>query len=245
MRIPNTIDTTGSPAGHFVSISGPHRRTLEAIFRHPLALNLEWCDVVALITDVGDVHTKANREFVFEVAGGQRHVMRKPDTKNLTSSDMIELHHFLMGAGFSPELSTHSVAHPGPSFPSLLIVMNRHETTIFDVASARASEHTIRPNGSHRFLRHVLHNHQLRQDEQRAPDDAAFYEVIANAITSSDSIVMIVHGRGAGNAAHHLVEYLKAHHCGTCLRIVEDLAADLSYITIPQLLDLAQRALRS
>jgi len=153
MRIPNTIDTTGSPAGHFVSISGPHRRTLEAIFRRPLALNLEWRDVVALITDVGDVHPQANSRFIFEVAGGQRHVMRKPHTKNLTSSDMIELHHFLKGAGFSPELSTHPIAHPDPSLPSLLIVKDHHETTIFavDVASSRASEHTIRPHDSHPF----------------------------------------------------------------------------------------------
>jgi len=95
-----------------------------------------------------------------------------------------------------------------------------------------------------RFLRQVLHKQQSGQDEQRAPEDAVFYEVIANAVTSSGNIVLIGHGMGTSNAAHHLIGYLKAHHGGINLRIVDDLAADLSPITIPQLLDLTRQALR-
>ena len=83
------------------SVTGARCRTLDSIFRHPSAHNLEWSDVIALIGDIGDAHEKANREFVFDVAG-KRHVMRKPHTKDLTSFEAIEIRHFLTQAGWSP-----------------------------------------------------------------------------------------------------------------------------------------------
>jgi len=38
-------------------------KTLEAIFGHPSAHNLEWSDAVALIEKIGEVEQKANNEF--------------------------------------------------------------------------------------------------------------------------------------------------------------------------------------
>ena len=56
---------------------------------------------------------------------------------------------------------------------------------------------------------------------------------------------MVGHGAGKSNAAHHLTEYLQSHHRETYQRIVREIAADLSSITTPQLLDLAREALHA
>ncbi len=86
------VDLASSP---FESVTGAHRRTLEAIFHHPTAHNLEWEHVVGLIGSIGTSHEKSNNEFIFEVAG-KRHLMHKPHTKDLTSSEVSDLRHFLM-----------------------------------------------------------------------------------------------------------------------------------------------------
>jgi len=137
-------DDTHTVAEALSSVTGAHRRTLEAIFRHPSAHNLEWSAVIGLIGKVGDAQEKSNSEFVFEIAG-QRHLMRKPHTKDLTSSEVIEVRHFLMQAGLSPEVSSEPAAHPNPDAPNLLVVVDHHGTRIYlvDVASDDASEHVI------------------------------------------------------------------------------------------------------
>ena len=243
MKIAN--DETSTVATTLSSVTGVHRRTLEAIFHHPSAHNLEWSNVVGLIEKIGHARERANNEFVFEFAG-KRHVMRKPHTKDLTSSEVIEIRHFLMEAGLSPDGSSQSLAHANLAAPSLLIVVDHHETKIFhvDVASEDASEHVIRPYDPHHFLHHFVHEDQSREEGERAPEEPAYYEKIADAVALGGKILMVGHGVGKSNAAHHLTEYLRSHHSKTYQRIVREIVADLSSITTPQLLDLARQALR-
>ena len=227
------------------SITGSRRRTLEAIFHHPSAHNLEWRDVVALIAGVGDVHEKANSEFLFEIAG-KRHVMRKPHTKDLTSSEVIEIRRFLMQAGLSAELWSEPIADPAPSAPSLLVVVNYDGAKLFRVDDASdEAEHVLRPYDPHHVLHHLAHKDQSRERGQRAAEKSAYYEKIAEAVALGGKIVVVGHGAGKSNAAHHLTEYLQTHHPETYRRIVREIVADLSSITAPQLLELARGALRA
>ena len=73
----------------------------------------------------------------------------------------------------------------------------------------------------------------------------AYYEKIAEAVALGGKIVVVGHGAGKSNAAHHLTEYLQTHHPETYRRIVREIVADLSSITAPQLLELARGALRA
>ena len=57
-------------------------------------------------------------------------------------------------------------------------------------------------------------------------------------------VVVVGHGHGHSDAAHHLVEYLQAHHPETYDRTVTEQVVDLSALTGPQLLDLGRRALQ-
>jgi hypothetical protein len=188
--------------------------------------------------------------------------MRKPHTKDLTSSEVLALRHFLIEAGVSPEHPSEPAIHPDPAHsesahsesaeptlaaPDLLIVVDHHGAKIFhiDVTSDDASEHVIRPYDPHHFLHHLTHKDQDRERGQRAPEEPAYYERIADAVALGGNIVVVGHGVGKSNAAHHLTEYLRSHHRETYQRIVREIDADLSSITTPQLLDLARTALRA
>lgn len=233
-----------SVAREVSSLTGSHRRTLEAIFGHPSAHNLEWSHVVALIDKIGESREKSNNEFVFEVAG-KRHLMRRPHTKDLTSAEVLELRQFLLHSHVSPDLPSQPPAHPLPPAPSLLVVVDHHGARVFEIALSldETSEPTIRPHDPHHFLHHLKHKDQSREVGQRAPEEPAYYDRIADAIALGGEIVVVGHGSGKSNAAHHLTEYLKSHHRETYLRIVREIGADLSSVTEPQLLALAREAL--
>ena len=115
MTTARTNNDTSPPSQPRAPVTGAHRRTLEALFRHPLAHNLEWDDVVGLIGKIGDVHEKANSEFVFEL-DGKTHVMRRPHTKDLSATEVMELRHFLAQAGRSPEGPSRPAANDEVSF---------------------------------------------------------------------------------------------------------------------------------
>ena len=102
------------------AIHGTHLRTLQALFRHPPALNLEWMDVLALIAKIGALRQKANGEFSFEV-GGEHYPVHKPHTKHLTSSEMVELRHFLQRAGWWPAAPYLAATDPEPAAVRMLV----------------------------------------------------------------------------------------------------------------------------
>jgi hypothetical protein len=244
MKTTQTEAGDGAPSQNRAAVMGSHRKTLEAIFRHPSAHNLEWRDVIALIKKIGGVEEKANGEFAFSVAG-ERHLMRKPHTKDLSGSEVIELREFLLRAGWSPESPSQPAVHPTPVAPSLIVVVDHHGAKIYHMAvtSDDASKQEITPYDPHHFLRHLAHKDQSREQGQRAPEDPSFYERIGKALAAGGRIVVVGHGTGKSNAAHHLTEYLRLHHRETYQRIVREVVADLSSITTPQLLEIAQQAL--
>ncbi len=233
-----------APSQGRMAIHGAQLRTLEALFRHPPAHNLEWMDVVALIEKIGAVHQTGDNKFTFDVAG-EHHLMHKPHTKDLTSSEVVDLRHFLQRAGWSPDAPSQAAARPDPAPPSLMVVVDHHGARIYriDTESGKASEEEITPYDPHHFLHHLTHKEQSRERGQRAPEDADFYRRIGDAVAAGGKIVVVGHGTGKSNAATHLAEYLRTHHRETYQRVVHEIGVDLSAVTTLQLLALAQQAL--
>jgi hypothetical protein len=233
-------DASDTGADQPSAMSRADHRTLEALFRHPIAHNLAWSDVVALFTRLGSVEQKSNHEYTFQVGSGT-YVMRRPHTKELTASEVMDLRHFATRAGCSPNAPSKAPAHQQPAPATLLVVVDHHGAKIYhiDVVAEDVSQHVIRPYDPHHFLHHLAHKDQSRERGQRAPEEASFYEQIAQAVATAGEIVVVGHGEGKSNAAHHLVEYLAAHHPETYQRIVREIVTDLSSVTTPQLLALA------
>jgi hypothetical protein len=245
MTVPQFEDRKDAAIPGKLVLSRADHRTLEAIFRHPSAHNLEWRDVVTLLETIGEVDEKASNEFSVEIAG-KRHLLHKPHTKDLTGSEVIDLRQFLIAAGWTHEAPSQPAAHPVPAAPSLMVVVDHHGAKIYaiDLASDEISKHEITPYDPHHFLHHLTHKDQSHERGQRAPEEPAFYESIAQAVALGGRIVVVGHGEGKSNVADHLTEYLRIHHRDTFQRIVREVVADLSSVTPPQLLEIGRKALR-
>jgi hypothetical protein len=241
-------DEVESPQGELsrerMALHGAHLRTLEALFRHPPAHNLPWRDVLALMERIGAVHQRDNGEVAFEL-GREHFVLHKPHTKDLTSSEVVDLRHFLQHAGWSPQGRSPAVTPANPAQPTLMVVVDHHGAKIYriDVTSGDASQRVISPYDPHHFLHHLTHKDQSREQGQRAPEDPGFYKRIGDVLAAGGRIVVVGHGTGKSNAAQHLTEYLRTHDRDTYLRIVREIGADLSATSTPQLLALAEQAL--
>jgi hypothetical protein len=228
-------------SGGRAALHGPHLRTLEALFRHPTAHNLEWMDVIALFEKIGVVHQKANAKFSVEL-GGEHYLIHKPHTKDLTSSEVADLRHLLQRAGWSADGSSQAAAAAPMEPPTLMVVVDHHGAKIYRIETGPGdgSPREIRPYDPHHFLHHLTHKDQSREEGQRASEDPSFYARIGDAVAAGGRILVVGHGKGKSNAASHLVEYLRAHHRETYQRVVTEIEADLSAITPPQLLELAK-----
>ncbi len=221
-----------------------HRRTVEALFRHPTPQNLEWMDVVALFESIGTVRRRANGKLVFELAG-ERLVIQKAHEKELSSLEVVSLRQFLERAGWSPQAAYPEAARRDVEPATLMVVVDHHGARIYRIVpgSGEPSPHEIAPYDPHHFMHHLTHKDQSRQEGQRAPDDPSFYRRIGDALAPAGNIIIVGHGKGRSSAARRLVEYLQTHHRETYARVVSEIDADLSAMTMPQLLRLAEQAL--
>jgi hypothetical protein len=250
------IDVTfGPPDAGGATLSKASRKTLQALYRHPIAHNLEWADVVALFKALGTVEQKSHNEITFGI-GGIHHRVRKPHSKDITVDELLEFRRILTQAGWSPDTSAEAETDEKPADaepaatltpPDLLVVVEHHEARIYqlEIQSAEPLEHLIKPYDPHHFRHHLTHKDLSRERGQRAPEDPSFYRRLAEAVASARAIVVIGHGAGHSNAADLLVEYLRLHHPETFGKVTREVAADLSSLTPPQLLVLGRRALSS
>jgi len=170
-------------------------------------------------------------------------LMHQPHGKDLTGLEVIELRKFLQRAGWSAkgEIGTPCEATEKPA--SLLVVVDHHEAKIYHIGADLhdVTRQGINPYDPHHFLHHLTHKDQDRERGQRAPEDPSFYVRIAAALATGGSIVVVGHGTGHSNAAHHLVEHLHAHDPDTYARIVREVVADLSTITPAKVMEIAEQ----
>jgi hypothetical protein len=97
----NITVTFSPPHGDRDTLSKANRLTIETLYRHPLAYNLEWSDVVALFEKLGTVDQKSHNQIAFGIAG-EHHLVSKPHSKDLTTDDVMVFRHMLTRAGWGP-----------------------------------------------------------------------------------------------------------------------------------------------
>lgn len=72
-----------------------HRRTYETIFHHPVAHNLEWRDLRALLSELADVEEEPNGKLKV-TRNGQTLVLQPDRHKDVAEADEImRIRHFL------------------------------------------------------------------------------------------------------------------------------------------------------
>jgi hypothetical protein len=155
----------------------------------------------------------------------------------------MALRHFLTRSGLSGKNSNSTV-----STADFLVAIDHHEARIYrmDPHPADPAELTVKPYDPHGFLHHLTHKDQTRQHGERAGEDPAFYEGIGAALIQAvphGHIVIVGHGKGHSDAAHHLQDWLRQHHAEIFQRVAGTITADLSALTPPQLLELGREML--
>jgi hypothetical protein len=220
------------------------RRTLEAIFRHPVSSNIAWSDALHLTERLGSARQEPNGRLHLQI-GEQRHVFHQPHAKALTPEEIAQLRRFLETAGVTPasvEVVEEERVAESPTH-DMVVAVDHHQTRLFTIEGASETATTLRPYDPHHFLHHLSHRQERELRGQREPEEPSYYAQIAAALAPARRIVLLGHGTGHSNAAAHLEEVLRAKHPEIHERIVATKAVDLSAITEPQLLALALQTL--
>ena len=92
-------------------------------------------------------------------------------------------------------------------------------------------------------MHHIESAAHDRDRDETFTSDSAFFDQVAAAAGAEGDIVLIGHGKGQSDEAHHLSTHLLAHDKGIHDRIVAALTADLKPLTVPQMIEMGEAAL--
>jgi hypothetical protein len=220
-----------------------HRRTLDAIFRHPVPHNLSWMDALGLLTHLGSVDERADGKYSLTI-NGKHLVFHKPHGKDLDARQITDLRHYFALSGISPDNPYGTPAMAEPSSVDVVALIDHHGAKLYRInLSSDQRADTIAPYDPHHFLHHLHHRDETREHGQRPPEDLTFYDRIAEALRDVDRIVLLSHGTGLSDAANVLTERLKKHHPDIYARIVRQAEVNTSAMTEAEILAYGRQAL--
>lgn len=210
-------------------------RVMARIFQHPMSHNLSWRETVALFDSFGAVEHAHNGDLVL-VLGGEHQTFKPAHHTDLTPDDIMSLRHFLARAGWTEGDAPQEAPQDNPQ----MVVLDRAEARIYPISPAGHARAAL----ATQHLTHQIdpNQHDANRDETY-PADTAFFSAIAKALGPLGAVVLISHGTGQSNESAHFIAYLDHHNLPLRGRIMANLTADLSHITVAQCLDLARAAL--
>jgi hypothetical protein len=220
-----------------------HRRTLDAIFHHPVPHNLSWMDTLHLLTHLGSAEERADGKYSLMI-NGKHLVFHKPHDKHLDARQVSDLRHYFASSGISPENPYGTPAVAEATSVDVVAVIDHHSAKLYRIhLSSDQRAETIAPYDPHHFLHHLHHRDEVREQGQRPPEDLTFYDRIADALRDVDRIVLLSHGTGVSNASNVLTERLKKDHPGIYARIVKHTEVNTSAMTEAEVLAYGKQAL--
>jgi hypothetical protein len=212
-------------------MANDNRRTLDAIFHHPVPHNLSWMDALRLL-----MHSL--------MINGKHLIFHKPHGKDLDARQVSDLRHYLALSGISPENPYGMPATAKATSVDVVAVIDHHSAKLYRIhLSADQRAETVTPYDPHHFLHHLHHRDETREQGQRPPEDLTFYDRIAEALRDVDRIVLLSHGTGTSNASNVLAERLKKQHPDIYARIIKQTEVNTSAMTEAEILAYGRQAL--
>jgi hypothetical protein len=80
-------------------LSSHHRNTLSKIFQHPASHNIEWHDVLSLLTAIGSVARHRDNKVAVTV-GSETRFFDIPEHKDIDVDSIVDLRRLLADAGY-------------------------------------------------------------------------------------------------------------------------------------------------
>src|SRR5450432_3887341 len=107
-------------------LSGPHQKTYQHIFQHPMPHNLQWREVWSMLSAMTDAQAVEDDKGNIKVTrNGQNLVLHRPRGKDLADKkELLQVRHFL-------ERSGATVPPPSPAGTHLLVVIDHREARIY------------------------------------------------------------------------------------------------------------------
>lgn len=208
-------------------LTGSHRSTYDAMFQHPVARNLHWREVRAMLAALGEVVEEHNGNLKI-TRNGQVLVLHRPGKKTAQAQEVMDIRHFLER---SEEVSTPLVVEG----THLLVVIDHREARIYKTELHGSVPQRITPYDPHGFGRY-LHYVQDDSNGQRKPERKSFYEAVAKSMQGAQKVLVFGSGTGASSAMEQLLAELKRHHPELARRVVASIAVDEQHLTENQLL---------
>jgi hypothetical protein len=213
-------------------LAGSHLRTYNSIFRHPVAHNLEWREVRALLERLGQVAEEPNGNLKVS-RNGQTLVLRPPRTKDVAEiEEVMSLRHFLERSEGAPVQAGGGEAH-------WLVVIDHHEARIFRSEMEGAIPQRIMPHEPSEFFRHA-HNSRDFSRGQEKPDPNTFFGPVAQVLQAGGKILVFGSGTGTSSEMDQFTAWLKVHHPELAKRVIGALVVDEHHLTEGQLLSKAR-----
>jgi hypothetical protein len=209
-----------------------NHETLEMLFRHPVAHNLEWNSLITLFGELGDLEEEPNGKYrfdrnaqtlIFEVRG-----------KDVGIEEIMRIRRFM-------DDSAHAPLTVAPS-NDIIVVIDSSEARLFrSDADVQEPIHVepIDPHGHDRQVHNPTGDSGGQQDSHRKQ----FYENLAKKLMSADRIVVVGDGHGASCEADAFMSELESLHHDLAERVVAQVRMDVSHVTDPELLAKARESL--
>jgi hypothetical protein len=210
-----------------VETLGSHRSTYDAVFQHPVARNLQWRDVHALLGSLADVEEGAGG--VKFTRNGRTLVLHPPRRKDFSDVQaLMDIRHFLECSDTAPTEAMEAGVH-------LLVVIDHREARVYRAELHGSVPQRVVPYDPHGFGRH-LHHVEDDGNGQRKPERKSFYESVAKTLGGAEQVLVFGRGTGASSAMDQLLAALKHDHPVLAKRVVGSLVVDAQHLSEDQLL---------
>jgi hypothetical protein len=209
-------------------LSGSHLRTYEAIFRHPMAHNLEWHAVRSLLAHLCDAVEEPNGSLRV-TRNGQVMVLRPTHSKDVSEEDeMASLRRFLEKSQSEPADAPGLESH-------WLLVINHHEARIYRSEMDGTLPERILPHEPSEFFRHAHNSKDFARGREK-PDPNSFFEPVAEALQAAGRVLVFGTGKGTSSEMEQFIGWLKGHHPETARRVIGSETIDEHHLSERQLL---------
>lgn len=213
-----------------LQLSGPHRKTYDHIFQHPMPHNLQWREVWLMLGSMKDAEAVEEANGNLKVSrNGQTLRLHRPRGKDLADKqELMQVRHFL-------ERSGAIASAPAATGTHLLVVIDHREARIYSAELHGTVPQRIAPYDPFGYGRD-LHYNQDDSNGQRKPERKSFYEAIAKTLHGAKQILLFGSGTGASSAMEQLLIDLKTNHADIAKNVIGSHAVDEHHLTEDQLL---------
>ncbi len=214
------------------ALTGHHRKTYEHLFSHPMPQNLDWKDLLSMLTAIPDATVAEEHDGHVKVArGGESLTLRRPKGKDFSDkAELSQLKRFLERTDAPAE-----PAATGAVGTHLLVVIDHKEARVYSAEMDGSVPKQIKPYNPFGYA-DELRSSADDGNGKRSPELKSYYEAVAKTLRGAEQILLFGTGTGASNAAGHLLADLQKHHHDLAERVVGQVVIDEKHMTDDQLL---------